>query len=81
MSEKYECPCCGYNTFDSPDKNDYSICPVCYWERDKCQLQDEDFDGGANKVSLKTARENFKKFGASEERFIDKVRKPLKEEM
>lgn len=49
---KYKCPCCGYYTFnDKPDGN-YDICPVCFWEDDPIQLQDPNYAGGANKVSL-----------------------------
>ncbi|RQO75847.1 hypothetical protein DBR43_08820 [Pedobacter sp. KBW06] len=38
-----------------------------------------DDSGGPNLVSLRTARENFIKFGAVEEMFIDQVRPPYKE--
>ncbi|MCB0698093.1 MAG: hypothetical protein KDC07_12060 [Chitinophagaceae bacterium] len=73
---KYQCPCCGYYTFEEPIENHFDICDVCCWEDDGVQLHDPDFWGGANSVSLNEARENFKKFGASDERCIDSVRPP-----
>ena len=36
---------------------------------------------GPNKVSLNTAKKNYKLFGASEERFINKVRLPYEDEI
>ena len=36
---------------------------------------------GANKVSLNTAKKNYKLFGATEERFINMVRQPYENEI
>ena len=36
---------------------------------------------GANKVSLNTAKKNYKLFGATEERFINMVRQPYEDEI
>lgn len=77
---KYQCPCCHYYTLEEPDTGSYDICPVCYWEDDNVQFHDENFSGGANVVSLAIARKNFLEFGASEKRFINQVRDPLREE-
>lgn len=74
--KKLKCACCGYLTI----REEYDICPVCFWEADNVQNADIMFAGGANDVCLQTARENFATFGASDERFVDKVRKPLKKE-
>ena len=41
------------------EQNSYHICPVCFWQDDAVQLEDPDFSGGANKVSLKEARANY----------------------
>ncbi len=79
--KKTKCPCCGFYTFRIGPDSEYDICPVCYWENDKEQNEDEDYEGGANNVSLNQARENYAAFGACEERFIDKVRDPIDEEM
>ena len=78
---RYACPCCSYYTFEKRPSGTYYICPVCYWEDDIVQLEDPDFSGGANEVSLNKAKENFKKFGASELRFISKVRRALPVEL
>lgn len=72
---EYLCPCCGHRTLS--EKGGYEICPVCCWEDDPVQSKDPDLAGGANKPSLNEARENYERFGACEERFLDKVRKPL----
>lgn len=77
---KYKCPCCGFYTFDERPHGNYDICPICYWEDDPIQLEDETYEGGANHVSLQQARENFAKFGACEKEMIKFVRSPLDEE-
>lgn len=77
----YKCECCGYYTLPEKSTGNYNICPVCYWEDDIVQLNDLDFEGGANDESLNQARENFKAFGAISEKFVSKVRKPLFHEL
>ncbi|MBQ9279346.1 MAG: hypothetical protein IJ224_12015, partial [Lachnospiraceae bacterium] len=76
---KFKCPCCGYYTFEEEPKGNYGICPVCFWEDEP--VLDEDLAGGANRVSLKQARENFKLFGACTEDMKKNVREPLENEM
>ena len=71
---KYVCKCCGCASLDSAEE--YEICPVCYWEKDELQERDPVMSGGANSVSLNEARKNYEEFGACEERFAEKVRKP-----
>jgi hypothetical protein len=75
-SINYPCRCCGYLTLDEEPPGTYNICQVCYWEDDS--INDA---GGANVVSLNTARENFRKFYASEERWVTAVRPPLRHEV
>lgn len=78
--KKRPCPCCAYLTL--PEELDtFLICPICFWEDDGLQSEDPEFEGGANKCNLKTAKKNFKKFGASEERFIKNTRKPKQYEI
>lgn len=77
--ERFRCPCCGYYTLESV--GEYDICPVCFWEDDPLQRDKPDFGGGANKFSLNESRENYKKYGACEERLVPHVRKPLPEEL
>ena len=77
---KYKCPCSGFYTLNEKADNTFQLCPVCYWEDDGVQLCEPDYEGGANEVSLMLAKENFKSFGAIEEKFKENVRPPLEEE-
>ena len=78
---KFPCPCCGYYTLDDKADNTFQICPVCYWEDDGVQLNDIDYKYGANNVSLREARTNFKKYGAIEKQFLKFVRLPKQDEL
>lgn len=80
-NKKYKCPCCGFYTFEERPNGNYDICPVCFWEDDPIQLKDQLYAGGANKISLVQARENYIKFGACSEEMIPYVRKPRKDEL
>ena len=73
------CPCCGYRTLSDEEPGSYEVCKVCFWEDDIVQFDDPDYEGGANRVSLRQAV-NFREFGASEERFKARVRPPLPDE-
>jgi hypothetical protein len=77
----FACPCCAYLTLDREPGGTFDLCPVCFWEDDPIQFDDHDYNGGANKVSLNEARNNFIELGASEQRFLGMVRPPLGEEM
>ena len=77
---KFQCPCCGHLTLGENPPGTFEICPVCFWEDDNVQFDDPDFDGGANTVSLNTARENYKKFGAITPEDAKHARKPSAEE-
>lgn len=81
MKKGYPCECCGFLTISEEGHGTFEICPICFWEDDYVQFNNEDFEGGANKESLREARQNFKKFGASSSRFLKKVRVPLPEEI
>lgn len=74
----YRCDCCGYYTLEDEV---YEICSVCQWQEDYITRKDPDFTGGANEVSLNEARNNYKLFGASEKKYVGRVRKPLSEEL
>jgi hypothetical protein len=50
MKKNKKCPVCGYYTLDADEP--YHICPVCDWEDDPIQVDDPDFWGGANELSL-----------------------------
>lgn len=70
------CPCCGYDSFDSKDRLQYSICPICFWEDDPIQFNEPEYEGGANRVSLIQGQKNFEDFGACEKEMVQNVRKP-----
>lgn len=73
---KYTCPCCGYKTLDEEPPGTYEICAICFWEDDPIQFDDPDYEGGANRPSLKTAQKNYQLFRACEKRIVEYVRKP-----
>lgn len=54
-----KCPVCGKYQF--VEENDFDICPVCGWENDGVQMEDPDYSGGANEMSLNEAREAYRK--------------------
>lgn len=72
----YTCPCCGYKTLDEQPPGTYEICSICFWEDDNIQYEDPDYEGGANIPSLRTAQNNYRLFGACEERCMEFVRAP-----
>ena len=71
---KYVCKCCGCAALDSDDE--YDICPVCFWEKDRTQESDPEYKGGANAVSLNEARKNYAEFSVGDKRFTKMVRRP-----
>jgi len=77
---RWLCPCCGYRTLAEEPPGSYLICPVCFWEDDPVQFDEPNRRGGANGVSLNEARNNFRAFGASDERSKRRVRPPTTDE-
>lgn len=73
---KYACPCCGYRTLNEKAGGTFAVCPVCNWEDDPVQYDDPDYQGGANKVSLRHGQRNFREFGACEREMLHLVRQP-----
>lgn len=59
----------------------FEVCPVCYWEDDEVQFKNLDYEGGANTVSLRVARENYARLQACSEEFLNHVRPPTPEEI
>jgi hypothetical protein len=47
-----------------PNPGSFELCPICWWEDDSVQFEDQDYEGGANEPSLRQARLNFSKHGA-----------------
>lgn len=76
----FPCACCGYLTRSAELPGTFEICPVCGWEDDNVQLEDETYQGGANGISLEQARKNFADFGASSISSLKKVRSPFPDE-
>lgn len=80
-TKSFPCPCCCYLTRPERDFGTYAICPVCGWEDDNVQASDPEFKGGANAISLRQARENYRvnKAAFPKKKFLN--REPLDEEM
>jgi len=72
QAKKYQCPCCEYYTIEKK----HDICEVCSWQYDEVAHDKPDTMRGANSVTLNEARENYKKFGASDEASKQNVRPP-----
>ena len=53
------CACCGNMTVEE----EYDICPVCGWEKDNVQERFIGFRGGANRLCLAEAREEYRLHG------------------
>lgn len=79
---KYQCPCCGYFTFNEPPEKDIGyICPVCFWESDKFVHSEEEMSDCNHGLTLKKARENFRQVGACNEAMVKNVRPPREDEV
>jgi hypothetical protein len=76
VGRRYPCACCDCFTLAEPPTGTFAICEVCRWEDDNVQVMEIDRGGGANGVSLREARENFRTFGASEPRRRERTRPP-----
>jgi hypothetical protein len=58
-SPLHACLCCGSLTLPERPPGSYYICEVCGWEDDPVQAADPDYEGGANRGSLRTVRRQF----------------------
>jgi len=64
-----QCPCCDYISL--PERGNYLICPICFWEDDGLDIDNPDIGSGPNKgISLRAARKNFNEFGACDESMV-----------
>lgn len=66
QGRRYACPCCDLLTLTEPPTGTFAVCPVCRWEDDNLQFDNLDRVRGANQVSLREARENFRRLGVSD---------------
>jgi ribosomal protein L37AE/L43A len=80
LGRRYPCPCCDYLTLNEPATGTFWICEVCRWEDDNTQYCDIDYARGANQVSLREARENYRRYGTCKPNRDLSVREPLPEE-
>lgn len=78
---RYRCPCCDYLTLIEAPTGTHQTCPVCRWEDAAQQYQHLDLAGGANSVSLRQARANFRLHGVSDLRATANARAPKPEEV
>ena len=74
---RYPCPCCGCLTFPVPKEEAIAyICPVCFWENDVFD-PDEDAPSDENRgMTLRQGRENYRKWGAVREDLVRHARPP-----
>ena len=74
---KFKCPCCSWFTLN--EQHSYDICPVCFWE-DEYIFHENDRSPANDGVSLAKGRENYKKFGAMDEKHVIHVREAVDSE-
>jgi hypothetical protein len=81
IHERARCLCCGFLTLDKPDAQ--ALCPVCWWQDDGQDDSDADVVRGTvnGGLSLSAARENFRRLGAADAKFVAHVRRPLPSEL
>ncbi|MFQ6547425.1 CPCC family cysteine-rich protein [Aestuariibius sp. 2305UL40-4] len=71
-TSRHQCPCCDYVTL--PERGNYLICPVCFWEDDGQDLDKLDLPSGPNHgITLREGRANFRRFGACEKEMLEHV--------
>ena len=75
------CPCCGHLTLGKRGGDE--ICQVCFWEDDGQGDADADVVRGEpnGMLSLVAARDNYRRIGACERRFLPNVRLPFESEI
>lgn len=76
---KYQCPVCGYYTFEKPALGKQGVCPVCCWEDNVQQYQFPMKKGKSG--SLLDARRNYKAFGSCTKETQAFARPPKQEEL
>ena len=60
---RHPCPCCDYVTL--PERGEWLICPVCFWEDDGQDLDQLDISSNVNRgLTLRQGRTNFREIGA-----------------
>ena len=77
----HRCPCCGCRTLR--ERGGFEMCPVCAWSDAGRDEQDADAvsDGPNGPLSLRQARANYRRLGASEAQYLSHVRRPRPDEL
>lgn len=69
-----QCPCCDYISL--PERGNYLICPICYWEDDGQDIDQLDEISSPNHgITLRQGRTHFVVFGACEWKMLPHVLK------
>jgi len=69
---RHQCPCCDYVSL--PERGNYLICKVCFWEDDGQDLDRLDEESGPNHgLTLRQGRLNFEKVGACDPKMLKYV--------
>jgi hypothetical protein len=68
QSAVHQCPCCDY--FSLPTRGEHEICPICFWEDSRQDLDRIDMHSGPNRMTLREARANFIAMGACDHHSI-----------
>jgi len=67
-----QCPCCDYISL--PERGNYLICPICFWEDDGQDIDELNVSSSPNHgITLKQGRENFRNLGACEAEMVKHV--------
>ena len=70
-----QCPCCDYISL--PERNNYLICPICFWEDDGQDLDELEKSSVPNqRITLREGRQNFLNYGACTKDMLKNVIKP-----
>jgi len=64
QDQSFQCPCCDF--YSLPSRGGFEVCPVCYWEDDGQDMDRLDEESGPNHITLRVARLNFERIGASD---------------
>jgi len=79
---RFPCPCCGCKTFPVPKEDALAyICPVCFWENDVFDLNEDQPSDENHGMTLRQARESYRRLGAVRKDLLPYVRSPLPEEL
>ena len=68
---RQQCPCCDYISL--PERYNYLICPICFWEDDGVDVDDVDAHSGPNHMTLREGRANFLALGACDAKMLKNV--------